>query len=211
MQVTTWIDRITDQNNAWLNAVKAEDEHDFSRAIVSYLADAANSLSRGSTVKGALSVSCAADCLGKLGMHSYARRLNLVAASLYLHNANAAAGSSIRELVWSLKQSYLYFAAAGDLQRSEEAYGKYRAVAMRIDPFEQSRSVELDSKVEVSRAQADKYDPKAAGAVAVVGAVERFLQFLREGRPQVRAGQPENPKPKDTGRFDEKGIISQLG
>ena len=57
------MDRITNESNLWLNAIKMEDEGSYLKAFVFYLKDSSECIKQNSFVRAALSCSCAADCL----------------------------------------------------------------------------------------------------------------------------------------------------
>src|SRR5688572_28743148 len=102
MQVKTWLQRLTDESNLWFNAVKAEDEGDLSGAASYYVKDAAECTRQRSLVRAALSCSCAANCLAKMGAGPHARMLYSEPAGIYVENSEIAMSESIRESLWSL-------------------------------------------------------------------------------------------------------------
>mgnify|MGYP006207602731 CR=1 FL=1 len=77
MQVKTWLQRLTDESNLWFNAVRAEDDGNLEDAISYYIKDALECARQRSLVRSALSCSCAANCLAKMGAWSPACMLIL--------------------------------------------------------------------------------------------------------------------------------------
>lgn len=148
MQVKTWLQRLTDESNLWFNAVKAEDEGDFSNAVSYYIKDAAECIKQRSLVRAALSCSCAANCLAKMGAGSHARMLYSEAAGIYAENSEIAMSESIRESLWSLQEAFENFTLAGDDDNAKAVRSRYVALATRTNPFsdaEQAAS-SLDSR-----------------------------------------------------------------
>jgi hypothetical protein len=131
----TWVDRLTDKSNFWLNATRLEDEGNGDDAVVFYLKDAKESLSAGSLVEAALSSSCAASVLASLGNESHAQRLYLEAAKLYEENAEASMKSSVREVLWSLEKAYLNYLLANEHFKSQHIYNKFFSISRKINPF----------------------------------------------------------------------------
>ena len=135
MQVKTWLQRLTDESNLWFNAVKAEDEGDLSGAASYYVKDAAECIKQRSLVRAALSCSCAANCLAKMGAGPHARMLYSEAAGIYVENSEIAMSESIRESLWSLQEAFENFTLAGDNDRADAVRSRYVALATRTNPF----------------------------------------------------------------------------
>jgi hypothetical protein len=134
MQVKTWLQRLTDESNLWFNAVKAEDEADFVEAASNYLQDALRCLEQN-LVRSALSCTCAANCLTKMGAKAEAEDLYALAARIYMQNSNVAMSESIREALWSMQEAIENFVLAGNYNEAEQARNKYVALATRTNPF----------------------------------------------------------------------------
>lgn len=135
MKIKNWTDRITDESDLWLNAVKMEDGNDLLEASVYYLNDAANSLKHNMLVRTALSCLCAAECLVRMGHHADARRLYLETAIIYEENADRILGESIREALWSLQEAYENFLLASDQSGAQHIFEKYVFLARKLNPF----------------------------------------------------------------------------
>jgi len=131
MQAITWIDRIADESNLWLNAMKQEDQDDFVQAAGFYLRDASDCLARRSPVKAALSCSCAADCLSRLKLYENARLLHREAAMIYLEGAEATT-KSVRELLWCFREAWVHFQTAGDMQMAEGVFRRFSTLSSRF-------------------------------------------------------------------------------
>ncbi|MFY3740749.1 MAG: hypothetical protein HMLIMOIP_001192 [Candidatus Nitrosomirales archaeon] len=113
-----------------------EEAGNFSEAFLVYLKDASESLNHGLLVRGALSCSCAATCLAKMGYSSEAHQLYLEAAMLYEENADLVIAKSIRESLWCLEEAYEHFLLASDRKRAERVFYKHVSLVTRINPFQ---------------------------------------------------------------------------
>jgi len=129
------MDRITNEDNLWLNAIKMEDECNYSEAFIYYLKDSSECLKQNSLVKAALSCSCAASCLVSLGTLTAARQLYLESARMYEENADSIIGESIRESLWSLQEAYEYYLLGGNGDKAQKAYDKSLFLARKVNPF----------------------------------------------------------------------------
>jgi hypothetical protein len=217
MQSSTWVDRITDESNPWLNAIKSEDERDFASAVTLYLRDASENLERNMPAKAALSSSCAADCLERLSLFGYARLLYRETAAIYAENADRVAGTSVREMLWSLQESSQFYLMSGEKAKSVEAYKKYLTISKRVNLFTEDRAARtLETGGGVAQTPSDKEDlvPAPAGSRVVVD-VEEFLNLRKTGhRKTQKPGVPRTvgpSKPRRGSTYDEKSIINQLG
>jgi hypothetical protein len=217
MQSSTWVDRITDESNPWLNAIKSEDERDFASAVTLYLKDASDNLEQNLPAKAALSSACAADCLERLSLVSHARLLYRETAAIYAENADRVAGTSVRELLWSLQQSSQFYLLSGERAKSEDAYKRYMTISKRVNLFIEDRTERaLEMGSGAPRASSNRKEPVPPPAVSrVVADVEEFLNLRRTGHRKAQnpstsltAGQP---KPRRGNTYDEKSIINQLG
>jgi hypothetical protein len=217
MQSTTWVDRITDESNPWLNAIKSEDERDFARAVALYLRDASENLEKNMLGKAALSSACAADCLERLSLFSHARLLYRETASIYAENADRVAGISVRELLWSLQESSQCYMMSGENAKSEETFRRYMTIAKRVNLFTEDREARsLETGNDAARNSNGEREPvPPAAASQVLLDVERFLNLRKTGHG--RTGTPGKPrtagpsKPQRGNTYNEKSIINQLG
>lgn len=129
------MDRITNESNLWLNAVKMEDEGNYLKAFVFYLKDSSECIKQNSFVRAALSCSCAADCLAMNGNLAGARQLYLQTAYLYENNVIHVIGNSVREALWSYQEAYEYFNLACENNKAQNIYEKYVSLSRKINPF----------------------------------------------------------------------------
>lgn len=129
------MDRITNESNLWLNAIKMEDEGDYLKAFIFYLKDSSECIKQNSFVRAALSCSCAADCLAMDGNLAGARQLYLQAGTLYENNAVHVIGNSVREALWSYQEAYEYYNLACENNKAQQIYEKYVSLSRKINPF----------------------------------------------------------------------------
>ncbi len=129
------MDRITNESNLWLNAIKMEDGGDYLKAFLFYLKDSGECVKQNSLVRAALSCSCAANCLILVGNLAGARQLYLQTASLYEKNAENVIGNSVREALWSYEEAYEYFNLACENNKAQHTYEKYVSLSRKINPF----------------------------------------------------------------------------
>jgi hypothetical protein len=157
MQVKTWLQRLTDESNLWFNAVKAEDEGNFESAVSYYIRDALECTKQRSLVRAALSCSCAANCLARIGAWAPARMLYSEAGGIYVENSEVAMSESIREALWSLEEAFENYALADD-EAANTVRERYIILAARISPF--SSSDKTAKKLESRKAEAIRADSK---------------------------------------------------
>ena len=129
------MDRITNESNLWLNAIKMEDEGNYLKAFIFYLKDSSECIKQNSFVRAALSCSCAADCLAMDGNLAGARQLYLQTAALYENNAVHVIGNSVREALWSYQEAYEYYNLACENNKAQNIYEKYVSLSRKINPF----------------------------------------------------------------------------
>jgi hypothetical protein len=215
MEATTWIDRITDETNPWLTASKKEEESDFPQAVTLYLKDAEECLKQEKLVKAALSCSCAADCLAKIGQFRDAQLLYSETAHLYLENANFVIGKSVRESLWSLRESHEYFLLAEDKLAAQHVYDRLIHLASRVDPNNGSEAI---AQLPTPRASilGRRSIEESIPYGMFTGMTESLEQFLRMRRSHH--GLEVKPSPsklvttaRRSGPINEESIISQLG
>ncbi len=210
MQATTWIDRISDESNLWMGANKCEDQRDFAQAVKLYLRDASDCLARGAAQRAALSCSCAADCLSRLGLPDQGRALYREAALAYLEGSESRT-DSVREMFWCLKEAWVQFQLAEDSDSAAAVLSRLSTLSRRTDPFP-SRPVFLTRPGRVQ--ELEKVDPSAPSARAEVEpAIKRFLEARRSGRYELHEpARPVAPRKKGARTSaNEKSIINQLG
>lgn len=135
MKIKNWTDKITDESDLWLNAIKMEDGGNFSEASIFYLNDAVESLRRNLLVRAALSCLGAAECLVRMNHHADARKIYLEAAAIYEENSDRIIGESVRESLWSLQEAYENFLLASDYAKAQQIFDKYTFLARKLNPF----------------------------------------------------------------------------
>ena len=144
MQVKTWLQRLTDENSMWFNAIKAEDEGHFDDAASYYLNDALGCIKQRSLVRAALSCSCAANCLSRMGALSQARTLYSEAANIYVENSEVAMSYSIREALWSLQEAFENYVLADNMEKANVIREEYLKLAARTSAYFTAGGLEKD-------------------------------------------------------------------
>jgi tetratricopeptide (TPR) repeat protein len=129
------MDRITNESNLWLNALKMEDAGDYLQAFLFYLKDSAECIKQNSFVRAALSCSCAANCLTMTGNLAGARQLYMKAAIIYEDTVREVIGRSVREALWLYQEAYEYYHLACENQKAQFIYEKYLSLSRKVDPF----------------------------------------------------------------------------
>jgi hypothetical protein len=231
MQATSWVDRITDESNPWLNAMKSEERGDFAGAAMLYLEDAMESLRGERLSKAALSGSCAAMCLDALGFSAQASSVYEEVAELYYENAKRVEKVSVRELMWSLWQAGQFFLAAGEEDKAESVYREYATIAGRVALFEDNTSIRIFEAAGSRRQLLSRDQPAPGDWSALLTAVQRFVNLRRSAirsagvppknsfsgkRASVKKKQQNQSRKEREERMRgqasvEKSFVSQLG
>jgi hypothetical protein len=186
-----WSERLTDRDNYWLNAVNAEDDGILFEAIELYLKDAIRCLNQASLERTALSCSCAANCLRKIGNTIYANQLYLEAAILYEENAHFMISQSVKGSLWSLQEAYEHYILAEDFGRAQVIYEEYMSLAAKLNPLfglrETVQSLEFRKDTAESIQSNNKTFTKSAIQKAtmqisleVTNTIDHFLQISRK-------------------------------
>ena len=182
MKAKTWIDRITDDDNLWFNAIKLEDGRNYFEAFVCYLKDSSECLKHNSLVKAALSCSCAAICLANQGNPMAARQLYLETARIYEENADFIMGESIRESLWSLQEAYEYYLLGGNNDKAERVYNKALFLAGKVNPF--SGEDEIMQRMKLRKKHADDTMNVSHTNLQTSDKIEEEIQkFMRLRKP----------------------------
>jgi hypothetical protein len=209
MQAVTWIDRIADESNLWLNAVKYEDQGDLTQAVSLYLRDASDCLARKAPVKAALSCSSAADCLLRLRLYDDARLLYREAAIVYLEGAEST--KSVRELLWTFKEAWIQFQTADDKGMADGVFRRFSTLTRRVDPFPAESALIPRPRSVAELERQDKGAPSRSAELDLE--VEVFLNARRSGHYERH--EPNRPiatrKNGARTHSNEKSIINQLG
>jgi hypothetical protein len=212
MQVKTWLQRLTDESNLWFNAVKSEDEGNLGIAVSYYVKDALECIRQRSLVRAALSCSCAANCLARMGAISPARTLYSEAAGIYVENSEVAISESIREALWSLQEAFENYALAGE-SAAESVLERYVTLAARTSPF--SKPEQAARELESRRAEAIKPDPKKKEESIpdeLAGEIENLVKARNSRAARTDYFDPSyvmrSINVNGGSRLDEKGIAS---
>ena len=135
MAVQTWIDRLSDETKPWFIATKFEDSGDYLDAFKVYLQDSSELINQNQLCSAALSCSCAANCVLKIGDLTTAHQLYLETAMIYEKNAELIIGKSVRECLWSLQESYEHYLLAADVSKSQRVFEKYVNLVRKLNPI----------------------------------------------------------------------------
>jgi len=214
MQVKTWLQRLTDESNLWFNAVKAEDENNLTSAASFYIKDALECIKQRSLVRAALSCSCAANCLAKMGALSPARRLYLEAAGVYVENSDIAMSESIREALWSLQEAFENYVLADDGNSASAVHDRYVKLAARTNPF--SKAEQAAKALESRKAAAESMITKSAKQEASIpDELAKEIESLLQATKAPSKSDKFDPsyvmksiKINGGSRLDEKSIAS---
>jgi len=216
MRVITWLDRLTDDSNLWLTAVRLEERGDLAKAITLYLEDATKCLTANSLTRAALGGSCAADCLAKGGDTENARAVYNAVARLYWESADSSIGVSVRESLWSLQEAHESFLLAGERENAETVKDLFDSLANRANPFigdnDEFRLPSARNKIIQSPTPGDGC-PDVRGSAQVGMAVESFLKLYEQRRPKVTKSRVATPATteEEVDEFDATSFIGQLG
>jgi len=200
--------RITNESNVWLNAIKMEEEGSFFEAFFLYLKDVAESLKKNFLLRAALSCSCAASCLSHTGNLVAARQLYLRTALLYETNGDSIIGESVREALWSYKESYEYYSLGCDSEQSQIVYDKYVSLARRINPFlgeEEAMKEMRQRKKTISAVKKDNTQTNMQISTQVENAMNEILKTI-EGvctGQNVIQRKPEQPMENKVKKFEK--------
>jgi hypothetical protein len=214
MQVKTWLQRLTDESNLWFNAVKSEDENNLNNAASFYIKDALECIKQHSLVRAALSCSCAANCLTRMGATLQARKLYSAAAAIYMENSDIAMSESIREALWSLQEAFENYILAGEGNSAGTVRERYVKLAARTNPF--SKAEHAAKELESRKAAAESVIAKSAKKEASIpDELAREIENLLQTRKPL--AKPDRFDPSYVmksinvnggSRLDEKSIAS---
>ncbi|HEV2138181.1 MAG TPA: hypothetical protein VGR53_05015 [Nitrososphaerales archaeon] len=212
MGATTWLDRITDETNVWLSAVKAEEANDFQPAATLYLNDAVAWLGKGSPVRAALSCSCAADCLTNAGVVEQGKRLYFEAGVMYSEIADARLSNSIRESLWALQRAYECFVLAEDVKEAEAARENFELLAKRANPFAIGASGFELPDIRPRTRSGTKGRTTAPVESPLKAAIDVFLALRLKQRPlEDKDRQLRRARTPELELSAQESIVSQLG
>ena len=207
-----WLERLTDDSNLWLSAVRLEEKGELWRAILAYLEDSAKCLDEGRVVGAALGGACAADCFCRVGDLESSRRLYHLAGMLYWENADDSIGRSIRESIWSLQEARECFSLAREDENARDAELLFYALARRANPFIGDREIfMLGPAPRTQRRQARSIDRPAPQEIST--AIEGLFRS-REAQKLRSDKLRQEPPPvveDESDSIDAQGFASQLG
>lgn len=200
--------RITSESNVWLNAIRMEEEGSFFDAFFLYLKDAAESLKRNFLLRAALSCSCAANCLSHTGNLAAARQLYLRTAMLYETNGDSIIGESVREALWSYKESYEYYSLGCDSEKSQIVYNKYVSLARRINPFlgeEEAMREMRQRKKTISAIKSDDTQTNMKISAQIENAMNEILKTIESvcNNQNADEGKSEQPIENKVKKFEK--------
>jgi len=212
-----WLEKLTDDTNLWLKAIRMEEQGEIERAALLYLGDSASCLETSTVVRAALGATCAADCLVRLGLPERGRRLYHVAGMLYWDNSDARLGSSVRESLWSLQEAYRSFLLAGEEENSKQVRRLFASLASRANPFIGERdaftlSPKADLATEVERADGANHDGEAS--TELTKAFEKLLlarERQRERDSKAKAPAVQADGDEEVEMLDAQSFVGQLG
>jgi hypothetical protein len=140
----SWASRIVSRHNLWLEATRKEDDGDLLGAVTLYMGDAVACLESHSLARAALSCSCAAHCLEKVGHLGTSRILYAEAAKIYEQYSGECLDTSIQESIWSLQRAYENYVLSDNQQNASDVYYLYASLATKLSPiFGRTESSEL--------------------------------------------------------------------
>jgi hypothetical protein len=211
-----WLEKLTDDANLWLRALRMEEHGDLAEAALLYLDDASNCLETSTVVRAALGATCAADCLVKLGLTEKGRRLYHVASMLYWDNADARLGTSVRESLWSLQEAYEGFLLAGEEENAKQVRQLYASLARRANPFIGERDAfTLPTKGDLAgeTARSDSAVIQGEESAELAKAFEGFLLARERQRERDRRAKMEVTVQgnQEVEMLDAQSFIGQLG
>ena len=144
-QVTdTWASRIVSRQNLWLEATRKEDDGEFYAAILLYMRDALACVESNRMIRAALSCSCAAHALEKIGHVDMSRIVYSESAEIYTESAMESLDTSIRESIWCLQHAYENYVLANNQEAADDAFYLFTSLATKLSPsFGKDESLEL--------------------------------------------------------------------
>lgn len=172
MPATTWLNRLTDESNAWFLAIKSEESSRYIDAVIYYLKDATECITKGLPLRAALSCASAASCLEKSGDALDSSRLYSEAASIYQNNSRVV-GKEIKERLWSLERAYYFSLLAHNIKQASEIHSELLLVQSEMLRPEGSTEPP-PQKIVLSLLSKKEYETKADEAVK---AVDDFLDL----------------------------------
>jgi hypothetical protein len=206
----SWLDIITEEGSLWLDANGTEEAGDLSEAAFLFLQDAMDSLRRSKPVGAALSASCAANCLSRIGAVKEARQLYASSGELYTSNARRCLRLSIREALWSLRNAHSCYSLAGDAERSASTEALFLALWKRVSPLqgggEPAGSNSLSDPVLSESAESQPLSSRLNGAVVAFAS-----EFEGQGRRQSRRAETGLATDAGENTIEEERVISNLG
>lgn len=115
----TWSETISDDENLWLKAVRAEREGDYLNAALAYTDDALKFM-RDAPSRVGISCANAAECFIRIGLLHYAKQAYEIAAHFFMLHAENMITRFPRESLWALNRAYQCFHLAGDERKAEK-------------------------------------------------------------------------------------------
>ncbi len=205
MAVQSWIDRLTDETNPWFSATKLVDSGNYVDAFKVYLQDSSELSNQNQLCSAALSCSCAANCLLKIGDHTTAHQLYLETAIIYEKNADLIIGKSVRECLWSLQESYEHYLLAADVSKSQRVFEKYVNLVRKLNPI--SGEEEAMDILKLRRKNIENKTTKSQLtylkiAAEISNATKEFLKINKDTNYQNEASSVQIENKDDKNKFD---------
>ncbi len=203
------MDRITNESNLWLQALKLEDEGNYIEAFKVYLKDSKLSLQQKSFSSAALSCSCAANCIANTGNPMAARKLYHQAGKIYENNGDHVIGNSVREALWSYQEAYDYFTLACENFYAQNVCEKFVSLSKKVNPFFGEKEA-LDSLM-MRKLELDSNPPSKIIMQVSADIDAEISDFLNEIKTNLNDMVSDNEDPnvtKSGGKSFEKSIAN---
>jgi len=205
LAVQTWIDRLSDETKPWFIATKFEDSGNYLDAFKVYLQDSSELINQNQLCSAALSCSCAANCVLKIGDLTTAHQLYLETAIIYEKNAELIIGKSVRECLWSLQESYEHYLLAADVSKSQRVFEKYVNLVRKLNPI--SGEEEAMDILKLRRKNIENKTTKSQLtnlqiAAKISNATKEFLKIYKDINYQNEASSVQIENKDDKNKFD---------
>jgi hypothetical protein len=212
MRQITWTDRLFDETNLWLKALRTEEERNYARAATLYLKDSKEALTHNLLVKAALSCACAAGCLEKSADLSRARHLYSEAGSLYQENAFIVIGDSVREALWCLREASKCFLQAQQAERAVEVQRLIASLDERVNPFLNATQTSKVPRIEsASSVVRNDKSMNTSNNSEVAQAIEDFQVIRRAKSPRPASTSLDESSVNERGEMNAEDFARKLG
>lgn len=148
-----WVERITDENNLWILAMRLENQGDFANAAICYLDDASIWKQQDALPRVALSSVCTANCLIKMGHSDLAKHVLERAGDFFFEHAESVIGWFPRESAWAFTQAYFCYSHAENSMKAEDAVKNYRTISEKLKITTSNTDCEISMKESATKKQ----------------------------------------------------------